>query len=286
MGEPEQAPGGTVAPQKTADEKSPPAEGQSLVVPHVPPTPPNPPPTHHGRQDNTPPWKKKVEIGALGVAILLLIVNIFQMCGTQKAADAAKSAAETADAGLKITRALTEGANEAICYGTVDCMHSEDGKCVFSFSNVGHVAAKRVHARIEFSIRLISPSNTQIGKTDTTNIYQEEIAPRTPVGNPLYAPGHGDINRTTDVPMLRVNRSEIEGGNRAIMINITLLYDNGFGTQKTSPYCEEIAYGRTGPPPSASRIPMLVACDDGPAGIVTFIRDQLKLDRAVNTHRE
>ena len=49
------------------------------------------------RKDNTPPWKKRGEIAAIGIAGGLLIVNIFAMCATRKAANAAKDAAQSAE---------------------------------------------------------------------------------------------------------------------------------------------------------------------------------------------
>lgn len=54
-------------------------------------------------QDNTPRWKKRAEIVAVGVAAGLLIVNIFQMFATQKAADSAEKSANVADFTLRLT---------------------------------------------------------------------------------------------------------------------------------------------------------------------------------------
>jgi hypothetical protein len=47
-------------------------------------------------KDTTPQWKKNLEFIAAGIGIGLLVVNIFQMCTTNKAADAAKRAVDIA----------------------------------------------------------------------------------------------------------------------------------------------------------------------------------------------
>jgi hypothetical protein len=61
------------------------------------------------------------------------------------------------------------------------------------------------------------------------------------------------------------------------MVNIALSYDNGFGTQKSAPHCEENVYIRTGPSPN--RVPSIVPCE-GPDGIASVIEQERKLERA------
>ncbi len=207
-----------------------------------------------------------------------------QISVAKESADAARSAAMTADESLKITKALTEGTSEAIAYGTVDCRNFKDGICHFSFVNVGHVAAKKLHAHIEFSIRAIDPSSTQIGKTYVEDIDQPELVPRITGSDPMYAPGHGDIDRVIDVPIYKLHRAEIEHGKTGLMVNIVLSYDNGFGTQKSSPHCEENVYMRTGPSPT-TRVPTIVPCE-GPFGIESIIEQERKMDLAAKQQDE
>ena len=80
----------TVTPKQTPRIENPPTQGPSEAVPHVPPTPPNPPPSSHARHDNTPPWKKTLEIVAVIIALGILVVNSCQTYYSEKSADAAK----------------------------------------------------------------------------------------------------------------------------------------------------------------------------------------------------
>lgn len=200
-------------------------------------------------------------------------------------ADAARSAAKTADESLKITKALTEGTSEAVCYGSVDCTNFKNGNCQFSFTNVGHVAAKKLHAHIEFSIRAIVPSSTQIGKAYVQDIDQDELLPRIAGSDPIYAPGHGDFSKLIDVPIFKRHMGEIESGKLGFMVKIALSYDNGFGTQRTSPRCQEYAYMRTGSS-STTRVPSIVGCEGGPFGIESIIEQEKKMDLAAKQQDE
>jgi hypothetical protein len=60
--------------------------------------PPSPPSNHYscGSKDDTPPWKKGLEIGAVLIALGILIVNLFQNCANQRAASAARDSANVA----------------------------------------------------------------------------------------------------------------------------------------------------------------------------------------------
>jgi hypothetical protein len=81
-----------ISPQDDTTPKHP--EREPTVGSDIPPAP-----TQHyqpdRRKDNTPKWKKWTEIIAVGVGVGLLGINILLWCSTKKAADAAKSAAET-----------------------------------------------------------------------------------------------------------------------------------------------------------------------------------------------
>jgi hypothetical protein len=94
--DPVDKPSEPVAPADAAEIKNPPTEGPPLVVSHIPPSPPDPPLSPNASQDNTPPWKKKLEIAAVIVAAGLLIINIFQLLATMDAADAALQAVRVA----------------------------------------------------------------------------------------------------------------------------------------------------------------------------------------------
>lgn len=209
----------------------------------------------------------KIKTKAELFGILLLAVYTFytikMYCANKESADAAKSAAETASDTLKITRQLTEGANEAVCYASVDCLHADNNVCQVEFANIGHVAAKSVHAHIEFSLHKV-PSNVLIGKPEKRDIEQEELVPRLAAGNSMYAPGHGDIFTPMEVMALKTHRFAIYSGKEALMMEVTITYNNGFGSKKVTPLCQELAYNI--PVPNAPNRPSLSPCE-GPFGI-------------------
>lgn len=91
---PEDTPGveGKLAPRKPA------------TVSEDPPTPNDSPTPDKRTGDTTPSWKKCVEISAVFIALGLLAVNFFQMRATNRAADAAKLAAETATKDLELSQ--------------------------------------------------------------------------------------------------------------------------------------------------------------------------------------
>jgi hypothetical protein len=72
------------------------APGKASIVPQIGPTPIAAEPANEGSEDRTPKWKKRLEFSAAGIAIGLLLVNIFQLSATKNAADAAKRGADTA----------------------------------------------------------------------------------------------------------------------------------------------------------------------------------------------
>ncbi len=58
----------------------------------MPPTPPNPKPPADTSKDNTPPWKKRLEIVAVIIALGILVVNSYQTYYAGKSADSAFAA--------------------------------------------------------------------------------------------------------------------------------------------------------------------------------------------------
>jgi hypothetical protein len=77
--EPDKNTGEPISPENAANVESSLALVQSAAIPHAPPPPANPPQATSTPNDNTPPWKKKLEITAIFVAIGLLVVNIIQL---------------------------------------------------------------------------------------------------------------------------------------------------------------------------------------------------------------
>jgi hypothetical protein len=97
---------------------------QIPVTTQVPPTPSQ----HYQpdrRKDNTPPWKKKAEIAAVSIAGGLLLINIFVIIGSWRAANAAK---EAADWTKRQTQFLFEEQRPRVWVKMLDNIQVEVGK--------------------------------------------------------------------------------------------------------------------------------------------------------------
>lgn len=91
----------SVHPQDTADEET--YNAPPIVGSNSPPSP-APEDNSKGNANNTPTWKKWVEISIAAGTLGLLGVNILLWHSTRKAADAAASAANTAQKALQVTQ--------------------------------------------------------------------------------------------------------------------------------------------------------------------------------------
>jgi hypothetical protein len=85
-----------VRPQDSAEGENPDVSRQSTFVANPVPSKPNANSSDGGKQ-RTPLWEKLVALGTIG----LLVANICQSCATFKAADAAKTSADTAFASIR-----------------------------------------------------------------------------------------------------------------------------------------------------------------------------------------
>jgi hypothetical protein len=144
INQPEQDPGEAIAPKKNTEIEDPLAVRQSETVPHIPPSPTNSPQSPAASQDNTPPWKKKLEIVAIVVAVGLLIVNIFQMWATQKAANATRDSVTLAsDTAIRQLRAYV-GLHQV---GVMGITNREPFGVGFAFVNHGQTPASNVNMK-------------------------------------------------------------------------------------------------------------------------------------------
>jgi hypothetical protein len=110
----------TYAPD-TASHTNRDAPRQSAIVANVPPSPTESNEASQRHEHVTPGWKIAIEFAAIAVAFGLLVANIFQTRATQKAADSAKSAADTARASLvSVQRAFVTFSTAINYFGNVD----------------------------------------------------------------------------------------------------------------------------------------------------------------------
>ena len=127
---------------------------------HIPLTSSDPPQPAEAPNDNTAPWRKRLEIGAFAVAVGLLMVNIYQAFSTQTAAEAAKSAADTAAAQLELSERPWVTVNMTITqpkkqrytgFAAPSLTFNADGTASFNafviLKNIGHSVAKAIYVR-------------------------------------------------------------------------------------------------------------------------------------------
>jgi len=156
---PEQDSRESVGPEQTPGPEGNFTAGQPAVVPHIPPAPANSPQAQNAGQDNTPPWKKRLEVIAAIIGAGLLIVNIFQMRATQQAVDVSREALESVQrAFITFTGIQSEPVHptEGV---TIPGIDKELNGHVFvaAWENTGETPATNVMSY--FTIDLVSNSN-------------------------------------------------------------------------------------------------------------------------------
>jgi hypothetical protein len=93
----------SIRPQDNTQPEAYLAQGEPPVVPHIPPSPTDPQKSNSQKCDPTPPWKKRLEIAGFCVLVVYAIFTGLMYCANKKAADAAKSAADTAHDSLVLS---------------------------------------------------------------------------------------------------------------------------------------------------------------------------------------
>jgi hypothetical protein len=157
---------------------------------------------------------------AIGVALGLLVVNIFQLRATQKAADTAKTSAD-------MEKRRAEDSEEATCMPTGDI---GVGETVYRFflPNSGKVNARNLHGQIELSLNSL-PSNEPLRSLAKIEISQDELA----AGQRIEK--HISMDIASDWEKL-INSDE------TLVATGEIRYDNGFGRIRSSPMCYAIVW--------------------------------------------
>jgi hypothetical protein len=94
----------SVHPQDTPGVKANLTPRELMTIPKVPRAPTDPTRTSAEGNDPTPKWKKRLEIAAFFVILIYTIFTALMYCANKKAADAAASAAGTAEQALQDAR--------------------------------------------------------------------------------------------------------------------------------------------------------------------------------------
>ena len=114
----------------------------SLQVPITTQVPPTPAEHYHSdrRKDNTPRWKKRTEIVAVGIAFGLLVANGFVTVGTWKAANATRDSVALARKNAHFDQRAWLG----ISYGTYKYAVNEPFGVTFEVTDTGKTPARNV----------------------------------------------------------------------------------------------------------------------------------------------
>ncbi|HWZ43518.1 MAG TPA: hypothetical protein VNW97_08565 [Candidatus Saccharimonadales bacterium] len=134
-------------PQDQAAIKGDLALGESPIIQEIPPTPSDSPKTcktsKHGN-DNTPPWKKCLEISAFVVGLVYAIFTALMYCANRDSADAAKRAADTAAKQLEMAERPWVLVNIEIDTPLIFDSSGAHAGLVATFKNIGHSPAIRI----------------------------------------------------------------------------------------------------------------------------------------------
>jgi len=201
------------------------------------------------RTDDTPRWKKIAEWSIAAATVGLLIINIFLWWSTQKAANAAKSAAETAEKSFKLARQRAEDSDEAICNvrGEVESGSNVEHLTV---SNAGKVPAHTVGVYIEVS-RNSLPSNERITLFQSLDISQDELRGESPILKDVVLSGFGEPD------WKKINQIR-----EAVVVSGVIKYENGFGSVRHRTFCQAFLSQPANPGDSPQTpLHVLVDCD-------------------------
>jgi hypothetical protein len=127
------------------------AGGKVQSIPQVPPTPSNTKKAETQGEDNTPPWKKRLEISGFFVLLTYTVFTGFMTCANRKAAFAARDSADTASETMK----TDQRAWVMIIPGTAP--DPKEGQAVsipVKVLNTGKTVARKVEIKIITKIML------------------------------------------------------------------------------------------------------------------------------------
>jgi hypothetical protein len=200
----------------------------------VPPPPTQPTDPNRGDRRRTPWWKKVLDFAPPLITFGLLLVNIYQMRATKEAANAAESAARTAEDSFKFTRTRVEANDEAtlsVLSYTDFVNNAKSALQHLSISSTGNVLAKDFRAHLEFT-RNSLPSNKRLALLYTLDISEDEVRKDTPITKTIVLPALG-----------KREWEKVQQTREAVVTSGTLQYDNGFGTIKHRQFCEDFVTG-------------------------------------------
>jgi hypothetical protein len=208
---------------------------------------------------STLPWKGILETAAVLIALGLLIVNTMQMSASKRSADAAVSAAKTADESLKITKARIEDSDEAICSvrGDLETQGSIEHLAV---SNSGKVSAHGLEVHIEVS-RNSLPNIDRLTLFQALDISQDELRIDSPILKDVALSGFGDAD------WKKIDRLQ-----ETVIVRGTIKYENGFGNRQQRSFCQAYIMQPNPPGNTPRSIGVLPDCDRLPGMLPELLK--------------
>jgi hypothetical protein len=235
-------------------------------------------------------------IATLALCITTILYTIFsalQWTANEKAAEAAKSAAEIASAELILQRHQIEGTEAAKV--EFRPLFFQDGKVYFDAQNFGHVISQKV--TVDFTIfrgRVSDP-----GRVNPSGSFHKEIVQMEPVPDANRADPWADQNRQNQwMEILSITPQELGGIQRldpkyTIIVDGTITYDDGFGQNYTKQipcfafvYMPAFSPFNGSPIGSTAETNAMIQCSDYSFWIKNYLQDMARrgLKRQANAY--
>jgi hypothetical protein len=195
---------------------------------------------------DAPMWEKWAAIAVAAGTIGLLLVNIYQMRSTEKAAVAARSAADTAERSFALAKRHAEDTDEATCSVRPDIELGGTFETI-SISNSGKSNARNLSVHMEVSQNTF-PDNKIIFPFQTLDIASDEIRPNASIVRRLIIPN--------------IDWQQLYKRRAGLVVSGTIQYDNGFDRLRRNEFCEAILIQ-----PGRDAIPSMNLPPQAPSGI-------------------
>lgn len=215
----------TVTPESNPHIETDLAPREAQAISHIPPPPITPPQAEQSGGDHTPPWKKKLEISAVWIPFALLVVNILALCATNKAANAARTAAEAALAQTVLLSEQLEATQSAMVNAFEPSRsgpYLDDTTFHFNlrFKNTGKGIAHNVNTELQITWKTL-PTEASIGTPVPWNVSIGELPP-------IVDPNDRGIDKTMVITVKPDQLKAIDAMKETIWIQGTISFDNGF----------------------------------------------------------
>jgi len=243
--QPGQNPSEPIHPEKCAEPERQSTPREPEVVAHIPPAPADTGQTDQSRSDHAPTWRKVAEIGAVLIALALLVVNVFML---RPAYIAARAATASADGAIEAVRLSQEALAQARDNARQDqrpylWLTNNLGSPIFIPSRVGETTLPV--GQVAWTWRF-----TNYGKSSAYTVQFEEYIK---VGDRAFTKSYGVKGQSVGPPMPPakenfgtivsppgISQEEIQRlltTDLSIRIRVNMSYTDSYGTKYATDFC-------------------------------------------------